>query len=109
MSASAAQPLIWIVDDDALVRESVASLLRLEGFKVDTFESAESLLGRLQPPADCLVVDLFLPGLSGLDLHRELIRTGTDFPTILMSGHGDIPTSVRAIKAGALDFLTKPY
>src|SRR5262249_15928024 len=60
-------------------------------------------------PPDCLVLDLLLPGMSGLDLHRELVRAGVDTPTILLTGHGDIPTSVRAMKAGALDFLTKPY
>jgi DNA-binding NtrC family response regulator len=98
-----------VVDDDSLVRESVDGLFRQEGFQVDMFESAESFLGRPQPPPHCLVVDLLLPGMSGLDLHRELVRAGLHIPTILLTGHGDIPTSVRAMKAGALDFLTKPY
>ncbi len=110
MSARAAGPLVCVVDDDSLVRESVEGLLRAEGFHVDTFESAESFLGRprRQPPA-CLIVDLELPGMSGLDLHQELARTGMDAPTMLLTAHGDIPTSVRAMKAGAHDFLTKPY
>src|SRR4030095_13361931 len=110
MSASAPRPLVCVVDDDSLVRESVEGLLRAEGFHVDTFESAESFLGRprRQLPA-CLIVDLELPGMSGLDLHQELARTGMDAPTMLLTAHGDIPTSVRAMKAGAHDFLTKPY
>src|SRR5262249_11188628 len=110
MGASAVRPLVCVVDDDSLVRESVDGLFRQEGFQVDMFESAESFLGRpRQPPPDCLVVDLLLPGMSGLDLHRELVRVGVHIPTILLTAHGDIPTSVRAMKAGALDFLTKPY
>jgi DNA-binding NtrC family response regulator len=98
------------VDDDVLVRESVEGLFREEGFHVDMFESAEGFLGRTRREApDCLVVDLMLPGMSGLELHQELARTGMDTPTILLTGHGDIRTSVRAMKAGAVDVLTKPY
>src|SRR5262245_5089601 len=109
-AASAIGPLVCVVDDDVSVRESVEGLFRQEGFDVDMFESAEGFLGRTrrQPP-DCLVVDLVLPGMSGLDLHHELARTGLDTPTILLTGHGAIPTSVRAMKAGAFDVLTKPY
>jgi len=108
--SSAAKPVVCVVDDDSLVRESIDGLFRQAGFQVDKFESAESFLGRPQrQPPDCLVVDLRLPGMSGLDLHRELVRAGVHTPTILLTGHGDIPTSVRAMKAGALDFLTKPY
>jgi len=110
MSASAARPLVCVVDDDSLVRESVEGLLREEGFPVDTFESAESFLGRpRREPAACLIVDLKLPGMSGLDVQQELARTGMDVPIILLTAYGDIPTSVRAMKAGALDFLTKPF
>jgi DNA-binding NtrC family response regulator len=110
MITNAARPLVCVVDDDSLVRESVADLLREEGFHVNTFESAEGFLGRpRQEPPACLIVDLVLPGMSGLDLHEELVRTGIDAPVILVTGHGDIRTSVRAMKAGALDFLTKPY
>src|SRR5262249_27182661 len=109
-SASAVEPLVCVVDDDVSVRESVEGLFRQGGFDVDMFESAEGFLGRTrrQPP-DCLVVDLVLPGMSGLDLHHELARTGMDHPTILLTGHGDISTSVRAMKAGAFAVLTKPY
>jgi len=110
MNANVARPLVGVVDDDSLVRESVEALLRQEGFHVDTFESAETFLHRprLEPPA-CLIVDLVLPGMSGLDLHQQLARAGMDVPIVLVTAHGDIPTSVRAMKAGALDFLTKPY
>jgi len=110
MKASAARPLVCVVDDDSLVRESLDGLLRAEAFDVDTFESAESFLGRPRPEAPaCLIVDLALPGMSGLDLHQELARTGMDVPTLLLTAHGDVSTSVRAMKAGALDFFTKPY
>src|SRR5262245_10778441 len=110
MSASVANPVICVVDDDSLVRESVDALLRADRFHVETFDSAESYLARPhgEPPA-CLIVDLALPGMSGLDLHQELSRTGMSIPTLLLTAHGDVPTSVRAMKAGALDFLTKPY
>jgi DNA-binding NtrC family response regulator len=110
MATSAASPLLCVVDDDVLFRESMGGLLREEGFQVDMFESAEGFLGRTrrESPA-CLIVDLVLPGMSGLDLQQELARTGVEAPTILLTGHGDIRTSVRAMKAGALDFLTKPF
>src|SRR6266446_5996305 len=103
-------PLVCVVDDDAAVRESVEDLIREEGFHVDSFDSAEGFLGRtrLDPPA-CLILDQVLPGMSGLELHEELTRSGLDAPTILMTGQGDISTSVRAIKAGAVDVLAKPY
>src|SRR5262245_45943807 len=110
MSASAVGPVVCVVDEDVSVRESMEGLFREEGFHVDMFDSAEGFLGRTKPEApDCLVVDLVLPGMSGLDLHRELARAGLDTPTILLTGRGDIPTSVRAMKAGAVDVLTKPY
>jgi DNA-binding NtrC family response regulator len=110
MNTSVARPLVCVVDDDSLVRESVEGLLRVEGFHVRTFESAESFLDRpRQEQPACMIVDLTLPGMSGLDLHQELARTGIDAPTMLLTAHGDVPTSVRAMKAGVLDFLTKPY
>ena len=110
MSAGAAKPLVCVVDDDSLVRESVEGLLRQEGLQVAPFDSAESFLGRPRPePPACLIVDLVLPGMSGLELHQELARTGMDIPIILLTAYGDIRTSVQAMKAGALDFLTKPY
>src|SRR5437667_5375022 len=98
---------IW--DDDASVREAVGSLLRAEGLTVETFGSAREFLAspRRDPPS-CLVLDVELPGLSGLDLQQELLKGNAQIPIIFLTGHGDIPMSVRAIKSGALDFLTKP-
>ena len=103
-------PLIYVVDDDASVREALGSLIRSAGLRVKTFASAQEFLAH--PQADvpsCLVLDVQLPGLSGLDLQQELAKAGIQIPIIFLTGHGDIPTSVRAIKAGALEFLTKPF
>jgi len=101
---------ICIVDDDSSIRESVERLLRAEGLRVETFCSAREYLARTKPePAGCLVLDVDLPGLSGLELQRELVRTGASIPIVFLTGHGDIPMSVRAIKAGAFEFLTKPF
>ena len=101
---------VYIVDDDASVREAVGRLVRSAGWKVETFASAPAFLA--SPWADvpsCLILDVRLPGLSGLDLQQRLANSGTRTSIIFLTGHGDIPTSVRAIKAGALEFLTKPY
>ncbi len=101
---------VCIVDDDASIRESVESLLRAEGLRVETYCSAKEFLAR--PSAEgpgCLVLDVELPGLSGLELQRELFRAESDIPIIFLTGHGNIPMSVRAIKAGAFEFLTKPF
>src|SRR5467141_4186626 len=101
---------VYVVDDDASVREAVESLIRSAGFSVRTFESAQEFLAspRAEVPS-CLVLDVHLPGLNGLDLQRELARADVQIPIIFLTGHADIPTSVRAIKAGALEFLTKPF
>jgi len=102
-------PIVFVVDDDAAVRRSMERLLRLAGLMVQTFESARDFLKCERPegPA-CLVLDVRLPGLSGLDLQQELSQSGKDIPIIFLTGHGNIPMSVRAIKAGAVEFLTKP-
>src|SRR5882672_6375305 len=102
MSTNGARPLVCVVDDDLLVRESVGGLLREDGFQGDSFESAEGFLAqpRREPPA-CLIVGLMLPGMSGRELHRELARAGLDAPVILLTAYGDVPMSVRALKAGA--------
>ncbi len=100
---------VCIVDDDASVREAVGSLLRSAGLTVETFGSAREFLASPRRDApSCLVLDVELPGLSGLDLQQELVKGNVRVPIIFLTGHGDIPMSVRAIKAGALDFLTKP-
>jgi DNA-binding NtrC family response regulator len=101
--------LVFVVDDDSSVRESLNNLIRSAGRNVQTFSSAQEFLASQRPKtASCLVLDLQLPGLSGLDLQQELAKAGIQIPIIFVTGHGDIPTSVRAIKAGALEFLTKP-
>jgi DNA-binding NtrC family response regulator len=100
---------VLVVDDDASVRESLSNLLRSTGLNVRTFASAPEFLRSERPPGpSCLVLDVRLPGLSGLDLQRELAAKDAQLPIIFITGHGDIPTSVRAMKAGAIEFLTKP-
>ena len=103
-------PLVSVVGDEPAVRESISKLLRSAGLDVETFHSAEDFLRSQRPDVPgCLVLDVRLPDLSGLDLQQELARKHVDLPIIFVTGHGDIPMSVRAIKAGALEFLTKPY
>jgi FixJ family two-component response regulator len=100
---------IFLVDDDAGVRKSLSRVLREEGWNVETFESAEAFLVRPDQKAKgCVVLDVTMPGLDGLELQRRLAAAGESLPIVFVSGHGDIPMSVKAIKAGATDFLTKP-
>ena len=103
------QPIVFVVDDDASVREAVERLVRSAGLRVEAFASAEEFLTR--PKADapsCLVLDVQLPDLSGLDLQRRMADASNEIPVVFITGHGDIPTTVRAMKAGAVEFLTKP-
>jgi RNA polymerase sigma factor (sigma-70 family) len=107
MSAAA---LVFVIDDDPSVRSSLKFLLSTVGLQAETFESADSFLRR--KPTDipsCLVLDVRLPGLSGLDFQRELAGRNICIPIVFLTGHGDIPMSVRAMKAGAVEFLTKPF
>jgi FixJ family two-component response regulator len=105
-----AAPLVFVVDDDSAVREALSSLIRAVGLRVETFSSAKAFLQREKPDAPaCLVLDVRLPDLSGLELQRELAARQNDIPIIFITGHGDIPMSVRAIKAGAVEFLPKPF
>jgi FixJ family two-component response regulator len=103
-------PMVFIVDDDLSVRRSTERLVQAAGLKVQTFTSAREFLtnARFEGPA-CLVLDVRMPGLSGMDLQRDLTQAGIQIPIIFITGHGDIPMSVRAMKAGALEFLTKPF
>ena len=102
--------LVYVVDDDPSVREGVAGLIRSAGMKAKTFVSGEEFLAAPRPTApSCLVLDVNLPGLSGLDLQDELAKSGVQVPIIFLSGHGNIPMTVRALKAGAANFLTKPF
>ena len=102
--------VVFVVDDDRLVRDSVADLLNSAGFTVQTFGSATEFIQSQRPdvPA-CLILDVELPDFSGLDLQAELSKSGIEMPIVFLTGHGDIPMSVRAMKAGAVEFLTKPF
>jgi FixJ family two-component response regulator len=107
---AAAEPIIFIVEDDESLREALESLFRSVGLKVEMFSSAAELLRSTFPDVEsCLVLDVRLPGLSGLDLQAELVKANIHIPIIFMTGHGDIPMSVQAMKAGAVDFLPKPF
>jgi FixJ family two-component response regulator len=101
--------IVFIVDDDASVREALGRLMRSAGLRVEAFASAEAFLNRARTDApSCLVLDVQLPDLSGLDLQRRMVDANNEMPIVFITGHGDIPTTVRAMKAGAIEFLTKP-
>lgn len=107
---SSTSPVVFVVDDDISVRESLESLIRLEGIEVETFESAQEFLAHpLASVPSCLILDVYLPGLNGLELQKRIAGEHPDMPIIFISGHGDIPMTVRAMKAGAVEFLTKPF
>jgi len=103
-------PIVFVVDDDVSVRESLEALIRCEGWEPETFASAQEFLGRprVRVPS-CLVLDVSLPDLNGLDLQNRIAADRTDMPIIFITGHGDVPMTVRAMKAGAVEFLTKPF
>jgi FixJ family two-component response regulator len=102
--------IVFVVDDDASVREGLESLIRSAGLRVETFASARDFLDRRRADLpSCLVLDVRLPGVSGLDLQTRMAEFKIDIPIIFITGHGDVPTSVRAMKAGAVEFLTKPF
>jgi FixJ family two-component response regulator len=104
------EPLVFVIDDDAAVRASLKSLLRSIGLQVETFSSAaEFLATKPQNVPSCLVLDIRLPGVSGLDFQDELVKLDIHIPIIFITGYGDIPMSVKAMKAGALEFLPKPF
>lgn len=107
---SSAASLVFVIDDDPLVRDSVTDLLAANGFAARAFESATAFIQAKRPDIPtCLILDLELPGLSGLELQAELSKSGIEVPIVFLTGHGDIPKSVRAMKAGAVEFLTKPF
>ena len=102
--------IVFVVDDDESLRKSLARLIRSAGLRVETFASAQQFLAnqRADVPS-CLVLDVRMPGLSGLDLQQRLTEINIEIPIVFITGHGDVPTSVRAMKAGAVEFLTKPF
>ena len=104
------QGVVFVIDDDALLRDALSRLFRSIGLQVVTFASAWEFLNHKLPPSpSCLVLDVRLPGLSGIDFQRELAKADIDIPIVFMTGHGDIPMSVHAMKAGAIEFLPKPF
>jgi FixJ family two-component response regulator len=108
--ASAAERIVFVIDDDVAVRATLSSLFRSVGLRVELFGSAREFAQIKMPDvASCLVLDIRLPGVSGLDFQAELAEADIRIPIIFMTGHGDIPMSVKAMKAGAVDFLTKPF
>ena len=102
--------MVFVVDDDPQVRASIQGLLKSYGLRSECFETAEQFLQR-QPPdgPSCLIVDVSLPGISGLDFQQQLKKTGLQIPIVFITAHGDIPMSVKAMKSGAVEFLTKPF
>jgi len=107
---SHATSIVFVVDDDISVRESLESLIRCEGWQPETFASAQEFLTCPRPLVpSCLVLDISLPGLSGLDLQKQVAVERTDMPIIFITGYGDVPKTVQAMKAGAVEFLTKPF
>ena len=103
------QPVVFLIDDDALVRDAIRDLLRSVGLEVQAFGSAQDFLDSRRPDAPgCIVLDVRLPGASGLEFQRSLADSGIDLPVIFITGHGDVSMSVKAMKSGAIEFLTKP-
>jgi FixJ family two-component response regulator len=110
MTAKAPSQVVFVIDDNASMREAISRLLNAVGLTVQTFASAREFLnGKLPDVPGCVVLDVRLPGLSGLDLQREMVERGIHIPVVFITGHGDIPMSVQAMKAGAVEFLTKPF
>jgi RNA polymerase sigma factor (sigma-70 family) len=110
LHSSHLSPIVFVVDDDISIRESLELLIQCEGWQPETFQSSTEFLHRARPQVPCcLILDVSLPGLNGLELQTMIARTRPEMPIIFISGHGDIPTTVKAMKAGAVDFLTKPF
>jgi len=104
-----AQTRILVVDDDDAVRDSIRALLESAGFAVTDYASAKAFLQAGAPAGNCLVADIRMPEMDGLELQEEITRRGLEIPVIIMTGHGDVPLAVRAMKAGAIDFIEKPF
>jgi FixJ family two-component response regulator len=107
---SSGSPTVFVIDDDAAVREAIQGLLKSVGLRSESFGRAQEFLSSKRPDGpSCLVLDVRLPGVNGLDFQRELVDAGLHIPIIFITGHGDIPMTVKAIKSGAVEFLTKPF
>jgi len=107
---SAAVPTVFVVDDDDLVRASIQGMLKSVGLRSETFGTSQAFLRSKRPDGpSCLILDVRLPGVSGLDFQRELAKAGVRIPVIFITGHGDVPMTVKAMKSGAVEFLTKPF
>jgi FixJ family two-component response regulator len=107
---SRSAPTVFVIDDDADVRSSIQGLLKAVGIRSESFETAEAFLQKKESDGpSCLVLDVSLPGVSGLELQRKLVDAGVHIPIIFLTGHGDIPMTVKALKSGAMEFLTKPF
>jgi FixJ family two-component response regulator len=107
---TAADPIVFVIDDDALVRAAIQGMLKSVGLQSQTFGTTQEFLCSTRPDApSCLVLDVRLPGVNGLDFQRELAEAGVRIPIIFITGHGDIPMTVKAMKSGAVEFLTKPF
>jgi len=110
MAIEMTQPMVFVVDDDASMRGAVSNLIRSVGFQVEAFTSAQEFLASTRPDTPCcLILDVRLPQVSGLDIQAELTKAQIHIPIIFVTGHGDVPMSVKAMKAGAVEFLTKPF
>jgi FixJ family two-component response regulator len=110
MKSEGATPIVFVVDDDDLVRTAIQGMLKSVGLRSETFATSEAFLRSQRPDGpSCLVLDVRLPGMNGLDFQRELANAGVHIPIIFITGHGDIPMSVKAMKSGAVEFLTKPF
>ena len=110
MAIEMTQPMVFVVDDDASMRGAVGNLIRSVGFQVEAFTSAQEFLASTRPDTPCcLILDVRLPQVSGLDIQAELTKAQIHIPIIFVTGHGDVPMSVKAMKAGAVEFLTKPF
>src|SRR5580765_3402079 len=110
MTPAAAVPTVFVVDDDALVRAAIQGMLKSAGLRSETFGTPQEFLRSKRPDGpSCLILDVRLPGISGLDFQRELASAGIRIPIIFITGHGDIPMTVKAMKSGAVEFLTKPF
>jgi two-component system response regulator FixJ len=110
MSKAMLKPTVYVVDDDQAVRDGLKALLTVSGYQVEPFDSAESFLAAIDRGATgCAILDIRMPGMNGLELQRELKRRGMALPVVIVTGHGDVPLAVAALKAGAVDFIEKPF